>query len=141
MRRVRGPLLVVAAAGILVLVAGCGGQTSPPSTSTLKARTVTAGAVEVAIQPLSIDSGGATFKVQFDTHSADLAFDVAKASTLRVDGRAWGPATWSGDGPSGHHRQGQLRFAAAGRPAGQLELRISGLPAPVLATWNLPAAT
>lgn len=141
MRRVKGPAIVVAAAGILVLVAGCGGQASRPGTSSLQARTVTAGAVEVAIQPLTIDSGGATFNVQFDTHSADLAFDVAKASSLRVDGRAWSAANWSGDGPSGHHRQGQLRFTAAGPASGQMELRISGLPAPVLATWNLPAGT
>jgi hypothetical protein len=49
----------------------------------------------------------------------------------------WGGVTWSGDGPTGHHREGTLRFAAGGPASGAAALSLSGLRAPVTATWTI----
>jgi hypothetical protein len=40
------------------------------------------------------------------------------------------------DGPSGHHREGRLRFDAGGSPDGPIELRLDGFADPVVATWD-----
>ena len=125
--------------GALALLAACGQGSAgnAPAGPGLTARTVSAGGVEVTITPIRIDSTGAVFEVAFDTHSGDLALDVAKASELQVDGTAWGEASWSGDSPGGHHRKGELRFAAGGPAQGDVRLSIGGLPGRAEATWTL----
>lgn len=150
MRRV----LTAVAAGIgLVVLASCAsgratkGASTPAGATTapgqaapvpaLATKTVDAGAVTVKIDPVRIDTGGAEFTVSFDTHSVALDLDVARNATLTVAGTPWGGATWSGDGPGGHHRTGTLRFAAAGAAQGSAVLSIGGLPGPVTATWAL----
>ena len=145
-RRSRLWVLLITAA---VLLTGIRGLTtwldrrdhrpSAPRVSTaLGTRTVQAGPVTVKIQPRKLDAKGATFKISFDTHSAELNQDMPKQAHLTVGGAAWPVATWSGDGPGGHHREGELRFAAPGGATGTgtTVLSIDGLPQPVTATWN-----
>lgn len=138
--------LAVLGAAITVL-AGCGaagtttagGSAGANRTSTaLATRTATAGPVGVTITPKRVDATGAVFAVELDNHSIDLDGDYAATSTLIVNGTAWTPARWSGDGPTGHHRSGTLAFTAAGAPAGVAELRLGGLPKPVTVRWTLP---
>ena len=131
-----GSIAVVALAG-LALLAACGSSSPAARLSGLAARTISAGAVEVSLQPLRLDTSGAVFAVNLDTHSADLTVDIAAAARLAVDGTDWGAATWTGDPPGGHHRQGELRFRSGGPARGQVRMTISGLPGPVVATWSL----
>ena len=135
MRGLRAPSIVLLTVAGLLL-AGCGQSASSSNTSGLASRTVAAGAVEVTIEPLNLDASGATFRVALDTHSGDLNVDLASAARLEVDGTDWGDASWTGDPPSGHHRQGELRFSAAGPVRGEVRLTIGGLPGPVSATWG-----
>lgn len=133
-------LIAVAVAALALAGAACGGNAKTQSSAPARAtKTVEAGAVTVKIEPLRIDAAGAEFKVVFDTHSVDLDFDVARIATLTVAGAPWTGATWSGDGPSGHHREGTVRFAAAGPAQGSAVLSLGGLPGPVTATWTLGA--
>ena len=127
-------------AGILLagLLVGCGGQPSSLSSAPgLAPRTVTAGSVEVTITPVRVDDSGAAFQIKFDTHSGDLGLDVPAASRLVVDGNEWRGASWVGDPPGGHHREGELRFKAGGTAQGEVRLSLSGLPAAVEASWTL----
>ena len=134
--------LVVAAGGIAVWLARPGDDGAQPaakSSGGLAARTVQAGSVQVAIEPLQLDQRGAAFQITLTTHSGRLDVDLAGQARLQVDGVAWGGASWSSSPPGGHHRQGTLRFTPATKPGPSrtASLRISGLPAPVEATWQL----
>lgn len=129
---------VVVVGGLFVLTTGGGdGSSSPEARSGLETRTIAAGEVEVEIEPVRVDDEGAVFAVTMDTHSVELSADMELA-TLTVDGTEWPGATWSGDGPEGHHREGELTFVAAGTPSGTMVLTIRGLPEPVEAAWALP---
>ena len=138
---------VVAAAVVLaavVTVALTAGGDKAPSTSTgapmsptLATRSIEAGTVVVKIQPMRLDTSGATFKISFDTHSGTLNLDVASQATLFVGATAWPVGSWSGDAPGGHHRQGELSFTPAGAPTGTATLTLNGLSQPVTATWTL----
>lgn len=77
--------------------------------------------------------------VTFDTHSVELNLDVARKSGLTVGPTPWSGTAWSGDGPSGHHRDGTLRFSAGGPAQAMPVLSIGGLPGPVTASWALGA--
>lgn len=115
---------------------------STPSASTgratLPAREVTAGPVQIKITPVRLDSSGAAFTVVLDNHEVDLTMDLAQGASLTVGSRTWGPATWSGDGPSGHHREGTLTFPTGGAAAGEVALTLAGFPGPVQLQWTLP---
>jgi hypothetical protein len=135
--------LILLAAGVVV-VAGAvfmvsrndDPDPSLASSSGLASRTVAAGEVDVKIEPLQLSDGGAVFKITLDTHSVELDADLTLA-TLDVGGSAWPIDEWSGDGPGGHHREGELRFRAAGSAAGTATLTIPELPDPVEASWQL----
>ena len=99
-------------------------------------RTASAGEIDIQLQPHHVDSTGAEVKVTLDTHSVDLDMDLLAGATLEVGGVAWPAIAWDGDGPSGHHRQGRLRFDAGGSPDGPIVLRLAGFAGPVVATWN-----
>lgn len=101
-------------------------------------RTLTAGEVTVQITALSLDASGARFDVTVDTHSGDLDLDMARAGQLRINQQPAGPGSWSGSGPGGHHREGVLTYATAVPPGADVELRLSGLPQEVAATWTAP---
>lgn len=98
-------------------------------------RTVTAGDVTVKATLLGVDTDGATVEVVFDTHAVELDLDVATEAALMVGGTRWRTEGWRGDGPGGHHREGELRFAAAGPSAGDVVLDIAGLMKPVTFSW------
>jgi hypothetical protein len=103
----------------------------------LDTRTVTAGAVQVRIEPRRLDADGAVFRVTLDTHSVDLGADLARAARLDVGGTRWAGPSWLGGGGSSHHREGELRFQPAGPLRGTAQLTIDGLPGPVVARWQL----
>ncbi len=98
------------------------------------------GEVEIEIRPrnlLSPIGGLLEFDVSMNTHSVDLAMDLADLSTLETDlGLHVSAGWWSGG--SGHHVQGVLTFPdrdEAGRMildgARTITLRIEGVDAPV----------
>jgi len=127
--------LAIVTVGTLV---GCSNSSSSDSTSAvLPAQTIQSGEVEVVITPTQLDDSGATFSISLDTHSADLSIDLTNSSVLEVDGTQWTAVSWTGDGPDGHHRSGELRFSAQGPPTGTAILTIVGLPEQVQATWEL----
>lgn len=68
------------------------------------------------------------FDVAMNTHSVELADDMAKVSILRDDvGKEYKPTAWEGAGPGGHHREGKLKFAAMTTKPKYVELVIKGL--------------
>ena len=138
MRRLRIAMTIIGLIVSIVLLAGCGQSGSALSSTGFASRTMTVGSVEVTIEPLRLDDTGANFRVKLDTHSGDLGLDLAQAARLEVDGTDWGGASWVGDPPGGHHRQGELRFVSGGPARGEVRLTIAGLPQPVLATWKMP---
>ena len=137
MKTRRTHLFALALAITGTLAACSDSSTSGPVASVLPVRKIQAGAVEVIITPTLMDSSGATFSIVLDTHSADLSVDFTTSAALDVDGTAWINAGWTGDGPGGHHRTGEVQFTANGPATGAATLTISGLPEPVEATWEL----
>lgn len=134
-------VVALAGAGVVAWQAGRGESDTTASAGSVAGfaeRSATAGAVTVKGQPRRVDGQGATFKVVFDTHSEELDLDVARAARLEINGVPWPGAVWDGDGPSGHHREGELRFPAGSTPAGTVLLTLSGLSAPVEFRWTLP---
>lgn len=134
--------LIVAAVAVMAAVATVavtkrGGD--PPAPKAFAEREIEVGEVTVKVRPVLIDEEGAEFRVVFDTHSVDLGFDVAANARLTVGGSAWTAPTWAGAAPGGHHREGTLRFRSGGPAMGDVELRMSGLPAPLTATWTIPS--
>ena len=133
-------LVLTAAIGIGLAAERTSG--SSPSTSTVRttltARETTAGPVQIKITPLRLDTTGAAFKVALDNHEIDLTMNLATGASLTVGSLPWSPASWSGDGPSGHHREGTLTFPTGGAAAGQVVLTLAGLPSPVQLQWTLP---
>ena len=133
----------IAAAGVVaavVLVATPGSDDSPPAAanaSGLDTRTVSAGEVDIKIEPLQLDDDGAAFAITLDTHSVELSFDLTADARLEVGATTWLVTAWVGDGPGGHHREGTLEFEATGPPTGSARLTVGGLPEPVEATWEL----
>lgn len=123
----------VAVAVVAVLWLNIG--TSEQTPSALVPRTVDIGAIDVRIEPHHIDATGALVKVTLDTHTTDL--DMPLAGTLDVDGAQWPGGAWSGDPASGHHRTGEFRFRAAGRPSGTATFTLGGFDDPVSAQWTL----
>jgi hypothetical protein len=70
--------------------------------------------VTVDVKPIQFAPGKpAKFQVRMNTHTMDLAEDMTVVSTLRDDqGREYGPVSWKGSPPGGHHRRGVLMFPA-----------------------------
>ncbi|MGQ0431146.1 MAG: hypothetical protein ACT452_01915 [Microthrixaceae bacterium] len=102
----------------------------------LETRTLSAGEIDIRIEPRQIDDQGAAFAITLDTHSAELSMDLG-AAKLEVAGTSWPVRGWDGDGPSGHHREGELRFEAAGPASGTARLALPEFPEPVEITWEL----
>lgn len=131
--------MLVPVAGV-VLLAGCGDggarENAVLAGRALPSRTVEVAGVSVEVSPRRLDSTGATFAVTFDTHEGALDLDPADGARLRVGGVAWTDARWRGDGPGGHHRSGELRFAPGGAVKGPIRLTISGLAHPVTVEWT-----
>lgn len=107
------------------------------SAGALAARTVDAGEIDVRIEPHHIDTTGAVFDITLDTHAVELDMDLSGDARLVVDGVEWPVEGWSGDGPSGHHREGRLAFQPVSGPSGEVRLELNGFEAPVSATWSV----
>lgn len=130
--------VILSVLAVAVLFAGCGDSTASSSVSSvLPTRSAEAGSVEVKITPTQFDASGATFVIVLDTHSGDLSVDLAASAVLDVGGTSWTVSGWTGDGPGGHHREGELRFTAPGPPSGTATLTITGLAEPVEVTWDI----
>ena len=123
-------ILAVVAAIALVALAGLAYMLLRPDTtaSSLPARTVHAGAVEVTLTPLTLDASGAVFRVTLDTHSVPLDLDMAASARLRINDTTADGVSWDGTAPGGHHREGTLRFTTPVPTGATMELRITGLP-------------
>jgi len=133
---VTGVVAVVAAAAIVASTAGRGssGDSDGPASSFVS-RTADAGEVTVKATLQRLDAGGAVADMVFDTHAVELDLDVPAGAVLTVGGLTWPTQGWEGDGPGGHHREGELRFAPGGPVAGEATLTISGLDDPVTFRW------
>jgi hypothetical protein len=131
---------LVALAGIIYVLSRPDTTTAPNTTASpgLPERTVQAGAVDVTLTPLTLDTSGAVFRVTLDTHSVPLDLDMATSARLRVNDTTTDKASWDGSGPSGHHREGTLRFTTPVPTGATVELRITGLPVDATATWTAP---
>ena len=123
---------------LAILAVSCSDAKSPAVAGVLPTRTVDAGSVDVTITPTRFDAQGATFAIVLDTHAINLSMDLAASAVLDVDGQRWPVASWTGDAPGGHHREGELRFDQAGAARGTARLTIAGFPKPVEVTWDLP---
>ncbi|MGA2765588.1 MAG: hypothetical protein ABSG17_19745 [Spirochaetia bacterium] len=79
-------------------------------------RTAQAGGVTASVTPINLTDTTAdmiSFKVELNTHSFPLAFDIAKIALLSDGKDLIEPASaWSG-GKGGHHISGTLSFPAA----------------------------
>ncbi len=93
----------------------------------LAQQTSTERGVTIKVTPKSPGAreGRWEFSIVLDTHSADLRDDLMQsASLITGDGRSFRPASWTGAGPGGHHRQGLLAFEVSAPAPAALELRI-----------------
>lgn len=135
-------IAATAVAGAVALVAtrGDGGNSAGGASagSTFETRTEDAGEVTVEATLVQLGDTGAVAEVVFDTHAVELDLDVAAGATLTVGGVAWPTGGWDGDGPGGHHREGELRFSAAGQAEGDAVLTLAGLSEPLTFRWPLP---
>ena len=136
------PRLIVTLAAVAALAVGGllvtrGTEDEPGAPATFDARTVSAGDITVELRPHHVDATGAELEVTLDTHSAELDMDLVAGARLTVGGATWPAAAWAGDGPSGHHRAGTLRFGPAGPAAGEVRLVLDGFAEPVEARWTL----
>ncbi|MBI4009213.1 hypothetical protein HY357_03200 [Candidatus Roizmanbacteria bacterium] len=88
---------------------------SPQTDDKLTSQENEGGNVTVTVQPEVLGIGQKpTFKLEFNTHSVDLSFDIAKQSFLTDDkGKRLEGSTWNGSPPGGHHREGTLTFNTA----------------------------
>jgi hypothetical protein len=123
---------------VALLVTACGGASgstssvSPPTlaaaSAALDTQTSDAGNVVVDVTPISLGGARWDFKVSFNTHSVNLAFDPAQISLLRCDqGQEFQPVAWDGSGPGGHHRSGVLSFARPDHRVSSVELVMRGV--------------
>lgn len=78
------------------------------------------------------------FVVVLDSHVEELKDDLAQTAVLLVDGREIRPSQWQAPGSGGHHREGVLRFPAAGANPLAIELRIqrAGETGPRVFRWE-----
>lgn len=133
-------VLALAAASLAIALVATrrdSGDSRDIAATTLGSRTQKAGEVTVEANLRQVDETGAAATVAFDTHAVELDLDVAAGATLTVGGTTWPTKAWDGDGPGGHHREGELRFATGGSLGGEAVLTITGLSEPVTFRWQL----
>ena len=90
------------------------GQAQPAAPVDL-AQSAEAGAVTVKTTPLNLhDSQAETldFQIVMDTHSVDLAVDLAQTAVLRIGDQEIAASDWQAPAGGGHHVEGTLSFAA-----------------------------
>ena len=124
--------LGAAALMAMLALAACGSDDSPANAAAAPA-TATAGEIDITATPTSAE-GSTVIRVVFDTHSVDLDFEPVEIATLTVEGRELRATSWDGDGPGGHHREGDLSFDVEVAPA-DMALTLE-LEPPVTLTWD-----
>ena len=137
-------ILFSATFGLIALVLAACSSPTPTVTPTLAAKPANStgtsasafptknnsgGSVDVAVTPTALGIGESiTFDIAMNTHSVDLSDDMTQIVILRDDtGKEYKPTSWEGGEAGGHHREGNLKFAAlTGKPK-YVELVIKGL--------------
>jgi hypothetical protein len=112
----------------------------PLAAADLSPQTSALGGVTLKATPRSLSDPVWRFEIVFDTHTQNLADDVAKSSVLIADGAAsYAPLQWQGEAPGGHHRKGVLSFKPISPAPRAIELRIqrAGEAAPRSFRWEL----
>ncbi|MDP1877467.1 MAG: hypothetical protein Q8M17_07925 [Actinomycetota bacterium] len=132
-----GAVIAVVIASALVWRSTSSAVPEPAPGPSLSTQVVQAGEIEVTVTP-TMASGKAGFALVLDTHSVELDMDLAAAATLTVDGRDAGTASWVGQEPGGHHREGTLNFSADVGDGSILVLRLDGFAEPLEVTWPAP---
>lgn len=99
------------------------------------------GEVDVKVTPLVLKVGEKPqFRLEFNTHSVELDFDVIKVVSLATDrGPLSGEISWDGNPPGGHHREGILTFSSTLKSTSSVNLilrDISGIPKREF-TWQI----
>jgi hypothetical protein len=69
-------------------------------------------AVRVDVKPIQLAAGKpAVFEIRLNTHSVNLAYDIAQISSIEDgQGKVYKATAWKGSAPGGHHRRGTLEF-------------------------------
>ncbi len=130
-------VVVVAAGGMLAgSLVGNDNESQRSQTSGLETHRLTVDGVDIEITPLQLDDQMGVFAIILDTHKVDLSADLTR-STLDVNGVVRPVEAWSGDGPGGHHREGELRFKSGQRPTGTVRLTLSDFAKPIEVIWEL----
>ena len=139
----RHRLIVVAAFVVVAVFVAAGCSTASPTSGVagttvagFEERSTAVGSIEVKARPIQVDGGGASFRVVLDTHAGSLDADMAAAAKLEVGGVSWPAVAWEGAPAGGHHREGTLRFAAAGSALGPVVLTVGGPGDPAVFTWT-----
>lgn len=132
-------ILCAMALACAALVASGPAVTQPTAPAT---QASVANGVTVKVTPRAMDAGAETwaFAVVLDTHSQDLADDLANTVVLVTDdGREVRPTSWKGPGAGGHHREGLLEFAVPQPPPRTVTLRMQrpGEAQPRYFRWSL----
>ena len=134
--------LAIGAVGLAAALAIVGRSGTDARTSTedrdasrYETRTAAVGEVTVEATLRRLDTDGAEVEVVLDTHAVELDLDIASNAVLKVGNTKWRTESWRGDGPGGHHREGQLRFDAVGQVSGDAMLTLEGLTKPVSFSW------
>lgn len=96
---------LVAAVGAVFAFTAIASEVLEPITSSQ-------GGVTVKVAPRNLAGRVWEFDVVMDTHTQPLTDDLARSAVLVTPQGEVAPASWSGDGPGGHHRRGVLRFKA-----------------------------
>lgn len=109
-------IIIIIIATIIVLAVFKSQNTKVSNSESNKNKSLTqeneGGNVKIIVTPKTLAVGEKpSFKIVFETHSVDLAFDVAQISSL-VDekGKVYNKSIWEGSEPGGHHREGTLTF-------------------------------
>lgn len=85
------------------------------------------GEVTVIVTPQILEVGKQPkFKLEFDTHSVNLDFDVSQVVALTDNrDRKYTNAIWEGSPPGGHHRNGILIFNEQLKETSKIKLVIT----------------
>jgi hypothetical protein len=129
--------LLISACLITVIAAACGteeeAQREPEPEmmiTDLPAQSSQSGQVTVSVTPRDLSPGASewVFDITVDSHGPELSEDLAAAAVI-VDetGAELAVSSYSGDGPGGHHRQGELHFQPLKPTPTSITLKVRGV--------------
>lgn len=107
----------------------------------LRPQSSQAGGVAIQVTPIDVTPAATEWKfaVVLNTHSQDLADDLAaQAVLIDAAGKPQPAIGWDGDPPGGHHRKGALRFAPLSPTPAQIEMRIQRASESAARTFRWP---